>query len=190
VLVEKHWLKSYPPGVRPEINVNEYPSLKEMIERGLAIHSVRDAYVQMGKAMTFGELDVLSAQFGAFLQTACGLKKGDRVASHDAQRPAVPQSPCTARCARAQPSSIPTRYTRRGSSSISSSTLAATVIVIQRELCARAAGSDRAHAHQARGLHQCGRAAGIPKGAIVNFVVRHKRKQVKAIRPARRVEFP
>ncbi|HEX6398718.1 MAG TPA: AMP-binding protein, partial [Steroidobacteraceae bacterium] len=78
--MEKHWLKSYPPGVRPEINVNEYPSLKEMIERGLAIHSVRDAYVQMGKAMTFGELDVLSAQFGAFLQTACGLKKGDRVA--------------------------------------------------------------------------------------------------------------
>ena len=52
VAVEKHWLKSYPPGVRAEINVNEYPSLKEMIERGLAIHSVRDAYVQMGKAMT------------------------------------------------------------------------------------------------------------------------------------------
>ena len=78
--MEKHWLKSYPPGVRPEININEYPSLKEMIERGLAIHSVRDAYVQMGKAMTFGELDVLSVQFGAFLQTACGLKKGDRVA--------------------------------------------------------------------------------------------------------------
>jgi hypothetical protein len=48
--VEKHWLKSYPPGVRAEINVNEYPSLKEMIERALAIHSVRDAYVQMGKA--------------------------------------------------------------------------------------------------------------------------------------------
>src|SRR5690242_13670225 len=34
----------------------------------------------MGKAMTFGELDILSAQFGAFLQTNCGLKKGDRVA--------------------------------------------------------------------------------------------------------------
>ena len=32
--MEKHWLKSYPPGVRPEINVNEYPSVKELIERG------------------------------------------------------------------------------------------------------------------------------------------------------------
>ena len=40
--MEKHWLKSYPPGVRAEINVDEYPSLKEMIERALAIHSVRD----------------------------------------------------------------------------------------------------------------------------------------------------
>ena len=78
--MQKHWLKSYPPGVRAEINVHEYPSLKEMIERALAIHSVREAYVQMGKAITFGEIDVLSAQFGAFLQTGCGLKKGDRVA--------------------------------------------------------------------------------------------------------------
>ena len=47
--MEKHWLKSYPPGIRPEIDINEYSSLKELIERGLAIHSVRDAYVQMGK---------------------------------------------------------------------------------------------------------------------------------------------
>ena len=64
--MEKHWLKSYPPGVRAEIDINEYPSLKELIERGLAVHSVRDAYVQMGKAMTYGDLDVLSAQFGTF----------------------------------------------------------------------------------------------------------------------------
>ena len=78
--MEKHWLKSYPPGIRPEIDINEYSSLKELIERGLAIHSVRDAYVQMGKALTFGELDVLSMQFGVFLQHSCGLKKGDRVA--------------------------------------------------------------------------------------------------------------
>src|SRR6188508_325992 len=60
--------------------MSEYASLKELIERGLAIHSVRDAYVQMGKALTFGELDILSMHFGAFLQHSCGLKKGDRVA--------------------------------------------------------------------------------------------------------------
>ena len=53
--MEKHWLKSYPPGVRPEINVNEYPSLKELIERGIAIHAVRDAYVQMGSRVTSGQ---------------------------------------------------------------------------------------------------------------------------------------
>src|SRR5262249_15323885 len=70
----------YPPGVRAEVNVDEYPSLKELIERGLAVHAVRDAYVQMGKSLTYSDLDVLSARFGAFLQTRCGLKKGDRVA--------------------------------------------------------------------------------------------------------------
>ena len=54
--------------------MSEYASLKELIERGLAIHSVRDAYVQMGKAITYGDVDVLSMQFGAFLQNTCGLK--------------------------------------------------------------------------------------------------------------------
>ena len=68
----------------PEIDINEYPSLKELIERGLAIHSVRDAYVQMGKAMTYGELDVLSMQFGAFLQTQLRPQERRSRRRHDA----------------------------------------------------------------------------------------------------------
>ena len=104
-----------------EINVNEYPSLKEMIERGLAIHSVRDAYVQMGKAITFGELDVLSAQFGAFLQTSCGLKKGDRVAVMMPNILQYPDRGARRAARRASPWSTPTRSTPRASSSTSSS---------------------------------------------------------------------
>ena len=33
--MEKIWLKSYPPGVRAEIDLNEYPSLEEIIDAQL-----------------------------------------------------------------------------------------------------------------------------------------------------------
>jgi long-chain acyl-CoA synthetase len=176
--VEKHWLKSYPPGVRPEINVNEYPSLKEMIERALAIHSVRDAYVQMGKALTFGELDVLSAQFGAFLQSSCGLKKGDRIA---VMMPNTLQYPIAVHGAlRAGLTVVNTNplYTARELEHQLADS-GATVIVILENF---------AHVLQEVIAHtpikhvvvtSVGEMLGLVKGAITNFVVRHKRKQVK-----------
>ena len=176
--MEKHWLKSYPPGVRPEINVDEYPSLKEMIERGLAIHSVRDAYVQMGKTITFGELDVYSAQFGTFLQSSCGLKKGDRVA---VMMPNVLQYPIVVHGALRAGFTVvntnPLYTTRELEHQLVDS--GATVIVILENF---------AHVLQEVIAHtpikhvvvtSVGEMLGFPKGPIVNFVVRHKRKQVK-----------
>ena len=176
--MEKHWLKSYPPGVRAEVNVNEYPSLKEMIERGLAVHSVRDAYVQMGKAMTYGELDVLSAQFGAFLQTSCGLNKGDRVA---VMMPNTLQYPIVVHGAlRAGLTVVNTNplYTARELEHQLSDS-GATVIVIV-ENFAHVLQEVIAHTpikHVV--LTSVGEMLGFPKGNIVDFVVRHKRKQVK-----------
>ncbi len=176
--MEKHWLKSYPPGVRPEINVNEYPSLKELIERGLALHAVRDAYVQMGKALTYGELDILSAQFGAFLQHSCGMQKGDRVAL---MMPNLLQYPVAVHGAlRAGMTVVNTNplYTARELEHqlVDSG---ATVIVILENF---------AHVLEEVIKHtnikhivvtSVGEMLGFPKGAIVNWVVRKKRKQVK-----------
>jgi len=176
--VEKHWLKSYPPGVRPEIDLNEYPSLKELIERGLAIHSVRDAYVQMGTAITYGELDVLSAQFGAFLQTTCGLKKGDRVAI---MMPNCLQYPIAVHGAlRAGFIVVNTNplYTPRELEHQLVDSGANVIVVLE----------NFAHVLQEVIAHtpvkhvvvtSVGEMLGFPKGAIVNWVVRKKRKQVK-----------
>src|SRR5688572_28759238 len=149
-----------------------------MIERGLAIHSVRDAYVQMGKAMTFGELDVYSAQFGAFLQTACGLKKGDRVAvmmPNTLQYPIVVHGALRAGCTVVNTNPLYT--TRELEHQLTDS--GATVIVILENF---------AHVLQEVIAHtpimhvvvtSVGELLGFPKGPIVNFEVRHKRKQVK-----------
>jgi long-chain acyl-CoA synthetase len=78
--VEKIWLKNYPPGVPAEIDVNAYRSLKEVIERSCERFATLPAYTNMGRSLSFAEVDRLSAQFGAWLQKSAGLHKGERVA--------------------------------------------------------------------------------------------------------------
>ena len=77
--MEKIWLKSYPAGVPAEIDVNQYASLREVLEESCAKFGSRPAYSCMGRTITFDELGRLSAAFGAFLQGR-GLTKGTRVA--------------------------------------------------------------------------------------------------------------
>ncbi|HEV2042667.1 MAG TPA: long-chain-fatty-acid--CoA ligase [Casimicrobiaceae bacterium] len=77
--MEKIWLKSYPAGIPAEIDVNEYTSLREVLEESCAKFGSRPAYSCMGRTITFADLDKLSAAFGAFLQGR-GLTKGTRVA--------------------------------------------------------------------------------------------------------------
>jgi long-chain acyl-CoA synthetase len=78
--LEKIWLKSYPPGVPAEIDPDQFRSLNELFAQSCARYRDRPAYTNMGATLTYGELDELSAGFGAWLQQVAGLKKGDRVA--------------------------------------------------------------------------------------------------------------
>ncbi len=77
--MEKIWLKHYPEGVPAEINLSQYQSLVQLLEESFKKFASRNAYVCMDKFLTYGELDVLSKQVGAWLQNK-GLKKGARVA--------------------------------------------------------------------------------------------------------------
>jgi long-chain acyl-CoA synthetase len=77
--MERIWLKSYPPGVPAEINPNEYKSLVELFETGIRKYGERPAFNNMGRTISFADLDRMSRDFGAWLQ-ARGLAKGARVA--------------------------------------------------------------------------------------------------------------
>ena len=85
--MHKPWLSQYPEGVSPEADVGAYRNLAEVLEAAYRRHSKRDALCCMDSRLTFGELDELSASFGAWLQTL-GLERGDRVAL---MMPNVPQ---------------------------------------------------------------------------------------------------
>jgi long-chain acyl-CoA synthetase len=77
--MDKFWLKSYQPGVPAEIDWTQYRSLTHLLEEAFRKYADRKAYVCMDKSITYGELDQLSQQMGAWLQ-AKGLKQGARVA--------------------------------------------------------------------------------------------------------------
>ena len=77
--MDRFWLKNYPPGVPSDIDPTIYPSIVALIEESFAKHRDVAAYACMGKTLSFGEIDTLSRQLGAWLQGR-GLKRGDRVA--------------------------------------------------------------------------------------------------------------
>src|SRR5471032_1592253 len=78
-IMDRFWLKNYPSGVPADIDPSLYPSVVVLIEESFARYRDAKAYVCMGKALTFGEVDELSRALAAWLQGR-GLKRGARVA--------------------------------------------------------------------------------------------------------------
>jgi long-chain acyl-CoA synthetase len=73
------WIKNYPVGIPAEIKLYEYESLVDLFEKSCVKFKDRAAFENMGVEMTYGEVDQLSKDFAAYLQSI-GLIKGDRIA--------------------------------------------------------------------------------------------------------------
>ena len=76
----KPWLKSYEPHVPAEINPSEYKNIVDVFLRSFSKFSDNPAFHNLGRTISYKELDKLSAQFGDYVQNVLGLKKGDRIA--------------------------------------------------------------------------------------------------------------
>ncbi|HEX7046180.1 MAG TPA: long-chain-fatty-acid--CoA ligase [Gammaproteobacteria bacterium] len=79
-MVEKIWLKHYPPGAPAEIDATRFTSLRHMLDTSFERYRDLPAFSNMGKVLTYADIDQQSRYFAAFLQKVAGLKKGDRVA--------------------------------------------------------------------------------------------------------------
>ena len=78
--MEKIWLREYSPGVPAEADLNEFSSLKDILEKSCQRFSDLPAYSNMGVTLQYRDIDRLSRAFGAWLQQTLGLGKGERVA--------------------------------------------------------------------------------------------------------------
>jgi long-chain acyl-CoA synthetase len=83
------WLSTYPSGMPAEIDPAQYPSLVVLMEEAFAKYANRVAYSFMGADISFAQTDRQSLSVAAYLQ-GLGLNKGDRVAI---MMPNVPQYP-------------------------------------------------------------------------------------------------
>jgi long-chain acyl-CoA synthetase len=77
--MERIWLKHYPAGVPADIDASRYASLVELLEESFSTFADRKAFICMDKAISYRELDAMSAALAAYLQ-GLGLVKGARVA--------------------------------------------------------------------------------------------------------------
>jgi long-chain acyl-CoA synthetase len=77
--MERIWQRSYPPGVPTGVEYGHYRSTGELFESAAEKYRDRPAYTNMGRTITFGDLERMTRAFGAWLQSR-GLPKGTRVA--------------------------------------------------------------------------------------------------------------
>ena len=77
---DRIWLSQYQAGVPADADVTAYSSINRIVAESCSRFRERPAFTNMGATLSFGDLDRLTRQFGAWLQQTAGLKRGDRVA--------------------------------------------------------------------------------------------------------------
>ena len=78
--MEKVWLKSYPPGVPEEIDLDTYQSVTDVFEQAIARFGEKPCFSNLGTTLTYDEMDRYTDQFASYLQSLPELAKGDRIA--------------------------------------------------------------------------------------------------------------
>lgn len=75
---QRPWLKNYPQGVPANVDPDSYANLNAFIKEACAKYQNLPAFCCMDKMLTFSQIDKLSTQLAAYLQSR-GLVPGDRV---------------------------------------------------------------------------------------------------------------
>jgi long-chain acyl-CoA synthetase len=172
------WLKSYPPGVPADIDPAQYSSLTHLLEEAFRKYATRRVATCMDTAITFRQLDEMSAAFGAWLQ-AQGLARGSRVAL---MMPNVLQYPVAiAAVLRAGYTVVNVNplYTARELEHQLRDSGAQAIVVLENFAGTLAEVIERT-AVKTVVLAAMGDLLGFWKGQLVNFAVRHLRKLVPA----------
>jgi long-chain acyl-CoA synthetase len=74
------WTANYPKGVPAEISDNRPENLLEVFNNAFKRFGSREAFENMGRSLTYHEVDQQSDFFAAYLQNELGMEKGDRIA--------------------------------------------------------------------------------------------------------------
>jgi len=175
--MDRIWLKSYPQGVPADVDLGRLRTLAQLIDSGCLRYPDSVAYVQMGRSLTYRQLDELSRRFAAYLQKTARLAKGERFAI---MLPNVLQYPIAMFAAlRSGLVVVNTNplYTAPELEHQLTDSGATAILVLENFAHVVAKVLPRTQLKHVF-VTSVGELLGFPKGAIVNYVVRKRRKQV------------
>ena len=186
--MDRIWLQSYQEGVPAEVDLGEFQSIGAMLENSVALYRDRVAFINMGAELTYGELDALSRDFAAYLQTVLKLQKGDRVAimlPNVLQYPVCMLGALRTGCVVVNCNPL---YTPRELEHQLKDSGAETIVVLENFAHTLAQVISHTSVKNVV-IARMGDLLGFAKGALVNFVVKHVRKMVPAWRIPGAVDF-
>ncbi|HQW76284.1 MAG TPA: AMP-binding protein [Dokdonella sp.] len=177
--IHRPWLAHYPKGVPAEIDLDEFPSIVALLDNCFDRFRHRPAYTNMGRTISYGDLDQMSRHFASYLVNELKLVKGDRIAM---MMPNVLQYPVAiAGALRAGLVVVNTNpmYTARELRHQLEDSGAKAILVLDN--FAHTVASVLAHTQVRQVITTgIGDLLGFPKNLITNFVVRHVKKMVPA----------
>ena len=185
---QRPWLANYPPGVPAQVDTKQFSSLAQVLETACERFAHRPAFENMGRTLTYADIDRLSRRFAAYLRNDIKLERGDRVAI---MLPNVLQYPVAIfgalRAGLTVVNTNPLYTARELRHQLHDAGVSAIVVL------------DNFAATLAEVLHDTpvkhiittglGDLLGMPKSALVNFVVRRVKKMVPAYRIDHAVRF-
>jgi long-chain acyl-CoA synthetase len=175
--VDRNWLRQYPPGVPADIDPDSYASLREIFDEACAAHGHAPAFTNMGATLSYAQLDELSRAFAAWLQQKSGLSHGDRVAL---MMPNILQYPIALfgvlRAGMVVVNTNPL-YTARELEHQLKDSGAKAIVIVENFVHVLQQVLPRTDLKKVL-VTRIGDLLGIPKGFIVNFVLKYVRKQI------------
>ncbi|MGB1255340.1 MAG: AMP-binding protein [Thiolinea sp.] len=78
--MEKLWLAQYPEHVPHEVDLSPYQSLQDLFLQSTKQFADLPAFANMGKTLSYSDMERLTRQFAAYLRHEAGLQPGDRIA--------------------------------------------------------------------------------------------------------------
>lgn len=182
------WLASYPQGVPAEIDLEQYRNIVSVLEDSCERFRQRPAFENMGKLISYDELDRLSHQFACHLLLDLKLAKGDRIAIMMPNLLQYPVALFGALRAGLTVVNANPLYTPRELRHQLNDSGAVAIVVLENFAHVFAeivADTQVRHVFTTA----VGDMLGFPKRTLVNFVLRHVRKAVPAYQLPQAVDF-
>ncbi len=179
-MTDKPWLEQYPPSVPAEIDLDGRTTLVDVLDAAFHQYAQRDAAACMGSRLRFSDVDHLSHDMGAWLQSL-GLARGSRVALMMPNLPQYMVAIAAVLRAGFVVVNVNPLYTARELEHQLVDSGAEAIVLLENFASTLEEVIDRTHVRHVV-LTAVGDLLGFWKGRVVTFAVRHTRKLVPEFR--------